>query len=51
MARQPTRKTADVLGIFLPRPPSSSMLRVCVETYMLPAPKKSKALNRAWFSV
>lgn len=50
MAREPMRKHTAVMGITFARPPSTSMLRVPVACSTLPAPRKSRPLNMAWFT-
>ncbi len=49
IAAEPTRKQAAVHGIRLTSPPIASMLRVPVAWTTAPAPRKSSALNAAWF--
>ena len=51
MATEPTRNATAVSGIRRASPPSRSISRVPVARTTAPAPRNSRLLNSAWFSV
>ena len=48
MARQAMRNVQCVTGIYLRRPPMADISLLWTAWMMLPAPRKSRALNMAW---